>query len=79
MTENEQRINEICEILENVDWFQENYTEHIIGPASSFVDERTKEQSKNYNICSVYIKKLEKELIKLLERENKNTQTNPEE
>jgi len=80
MNENEKRINEICEIIENVDWFQENYT---LNPNSTLTfgrdDEEIKTGKKNYNICSAYIEKLEKELIKLLERENKDTQTNPEE
>jgi len=80
MTENEQRINEIIETLKNADWFQENYT---LNPNSTLTfgryDEEIKTGKKNYNICSAYIEKLEKELIKLLEQANKNTQTNSEE
>jgi len=76
MNENEQRINEICEMLKNLEWYR---GEAITLPLFSKNSKSIFDISKKVEICLVYIEKLEKELIKLLEQANKNTQTNSEE
>jgi hypothetical protein len=68
MNENNKRINEITETLNNLNLYRE-------GRKLAFGSE----VERSYEICEAYITKSEKELFNLMEKVNKDTQTNPEE